>query len=207
MVVSWLFAATALAGMAGDVRAATVTRLLAFGDSLTSGYGLAPADGFTAQLQIALQQQGLDVEVINAGVAGDTTAGGVSRLDWSLADHPDAVLLELGSNDALRALDPAVTRANLDHLLAALTGRHIPVLLAGMYAPPNLGSDYAQAFNSIFPDLARKYGVPLYPFFLDGVATEPHLNQNDGLHPNTDGVRVVVSKILPSVVALVGRHD
>lgn len=178
-------------------------RLLALGDSLTAGYGLSPEDSFPAQLQSALRAAGHDVEVINAGVSGGTTAGGLARLDWSLGDDPDVVLVALGANDGLRGIDPATTRANLDAILERLTGRGLPVLIAGMYAPPNLGRTYGKAFNAVFPDLAEKYGAAYYPFFLEGVAMDPALNQDDGIHPNARGVAVMVEGILPHVEPLV----
>ncbi len=180
-------------------------RILAFGDSLTAGYGLAPAEGFTAQLETALKARGHDVQVINGGVSGDTTAGGAARLDWALGDAPDLVILELGANDALRGLDPAAARRNLDRMLATLAGRGIPTLLAGMYAPPNFGRDYGERFNAIYPELAAKHGVPLFPFFLEGVAARPDLNQPDGIHPNAAGVRIIVETLLPHLLPLVER--
>src|SRR5882724_10281209 len=169
--------------------------ILAFGDSLTAGYGLAEAEGFPAQLQAALAGKGIAARVIDGGVSGDTSAGGLARLDWSLADKPDLVILELGANDALRGLDPAATRANLDAMLQRLRAAGVPVLLAGMRAPPNLGRDFAAAFDRIYPELAAKYGVPLYPFFLDGVAADARLTQADGLHPNPAGVEVIVERL------------
>ena len=194
--------AVALAVVAGlPASAAKETRLLALGDSLTSGWGLAARDAFPAQLERALRAAGRrDVRVIGAGVAGDTSAGGRARLAWSLADRPDAAIVELGANDGLRGIDPAATYDNLDAILTELKRRGIPVLLAGMYAPPNLGREYGEAFNGIYPRLAEKHGVRLYPFFLDGVAVEPRLNQPDGIHPNEDGVAVIVERILPYVM-------
>jgi acyl-CoA thioesterase-1 len=180
-------------------RAAPVS-ILAFGDSLTAGFGLAEADGFTAKLQAALAGKGIDARVINGGVSGDTSAGGLARLDWSLADKPDLVILELGANDALRGLDPAATRANLDAMLQRLRAAGVPVLLVGMRAPPNLGRDFVAAFDRIYPELAAKYGVPLYPFFLDGVAVDARLTQPDGLHPNAAGVEVIVERLLPTLL-------
>ena len=195
--------AVALAVVAGlPASAAKETRLLALGDSLTSGWGLAARDTFPAQLERVLRAAGRhrDVRVIGAGVAGDTSAGGRARLAWSLADRPDAAIVELGANDGLRGIDPAATYDNLDAILTELKRRGIPVLLAGMYAPPNLGREYGEAFNGIYPRLAEKHGVRLYPFFLDGVAVEPRLNQPDGIHPNEDGVAVIVERILPYVM-------
>lgn len=176
---------------------------MAFGDSLTAGYGLPDDLSFPVQLEKALAEQGFDVSVINAGVSGDTTSSGLDRLEWALGDNPDFVILELGANDGLRAIDPALTRDNLDQMLSILTERGLPTLLTGMYAPPNLGKEYGAAFNAIYPELAEQYGVPLYPFFLDGVATIAELNQADGIHPNADGVAVIVERLLPDVVALI----
>ena len=181
--------------------AAKETRLLAFGDSLTSGWGLASRDAFPAQLERALHAAGRkDVRVIASGVAGDTSAGGRARLAWSLVDRPDAAIVELGANDGLRGVDPASTYDNLDAILTELKRQEIPVLLAGMYAPPNLGREYGKAFNAVYPRLAESHGVSLYPFFLDGVAVEPRLNQPDGIHPNADGVAIIVERILPYVM-------
>lgn len=179
--------------------------ILTVGDSLTAGYGLPAADGFVARLQAALRQRGRNVRVRNGSVSGDTTAGGRARLAWTLSGRIDVVILELGANDGLRGVDPALTRANLDAMLKLLRQRGLPVLLAGMQAPPNLGRDYAAAFNSIYPDLARKYGVMLYPFFLQGVAAQPDLNQGDGLHPNAAGVQVIVDAMTPYVLEFLDR--
>jgi acyl-CoA thioesterase-1 len=176
-------------------------RLLVLGDSLTAGYGLAAEEAFPAQLEKALRQAGHDVTVINAGVSGDTTAGGLSRLDWALADKPHLVLVELGGNDALRGLPPEETRANLDAILEHLGKAGVKILLAGMQAPRNLGEQYTTAFNRVYPQLAKQHRVTLYPFFLDGVALEPALNQADGIHPNARGVAVIVARILPVVEA------
>ena len=177
-------------------------RILMLGDSLTSGYGLALRDALPARLEAALRERGLDVGVINAGVSGDTTAGGLARLEWALSDRPHAVIVALGANDALRAIDPAVVRSNLDRLLAALSERGLPVLLAGMLAPRNLGSEYGARFDAIYPELSERHGALLYPFLLDGVATVAALNQADGLHPNAAGVETIVERILPSVLCL-----
>lgn len=172
-------------------------KLLAFGDSLIHGYGLPAGDSFPEQLQAALKARGLNVEVINAGNSGDTTAAARARLDWALADRPDIVLVELGGNDSLRGIDPDATYSNLDDILRRLTAARLPVLLAGMRAPRNLGPEYVAAFDAVFPRLAEKHGVALYPFFLDGVALDPALNQSDGIHPNAAGVAVIVERILP----------
>lgn len=174
----------------------------AFGDSLTAGYGLPPQDGFTAQLQAELRRQGVAATVRNGGVAGDTAAQGRARLRWGLRGlgrTPDLVIVELGANDMLRGLPVDQARANLDRILAELRARKIPVLLAGMRAAPNMGADYVRAFEGMYPALARKYRVPLYPFFLDGVAGQRGLFQADGLHPNPRGVRILVRRIAPAV--------
>lgn len=183
--------------------------IVAFGDSLTAGFGVDPDASFPAQLQVYLENRGLAVEVKNAGVSGDTSSGARSRLDWVLAtlppDEPDLIIVELGGNDALRGIDPALTRENMDGILASLKARGTPVLLAGMLAPPNLGDEYGEEFNGIFPELADAYGVAFYPFFLDGVAAEPDLNQPDGIHPNREGVAVIVDRIGPLVAQLLDR--
>lgn len=181
-------------------------RILAFGDSLMAGLGL-PADvAFPRQLERALHARDVDATVINAGVSGDTMAGGRARLKWTLQDHPDVVIVALGANDAMRALPPEDTRQNLDAILQRLTERDLAVLLAGMYAPPNIGADYARAFNRIYPELAVKHNVALYPFFLDGVAMDPRLNQPDGIHPNRQGVAVMVERILPYLLPLIAAQ-
>ncbi len=188
----------------GQATAAPV-KILALGTSLTQGYGLPPGTEFPVQLQAALKQVGIDAVVINAGVSGDTSAGGLSRLDWSLADHPDAVIVELGSNDMLRGLSPAQTEKNLRAILSKLKAAKVRVLLTGMRAQRNLGPDYVRQFDAIYPRLAKAYGVPFYPFILEGVALNPKLNQADGMHPNPEGVKVIVARILPLVRKLVGR--
>ena len=185
--------------------AAEPVRLVALGDSLVAGFGLAPDDGFVPQLEAALRDRGYAVDVIDAGVSGDTTAGGLARLDWVLADAPDMVLVELGANDGLRGIDPGAAHANLSAILDRLAEEGVPTLLAGMYAPPNFGPAYVEAFNAIYPELAETYGVPLYPFFLDGVAADPALNQGDGIHPNEAGVREIVRRILPTVIDALGQ--
>lgn len=195
-----LFAAILLAGATAALPAAAEPqRLLVLGDSLTAGYGLNQGKGFTDQLGDALAAAGDNVIVINGGVSGDTSAGGAGRIGWLLADKPDAAIVELGANDALRGLDPADTKRHLARIIDELKAAGIEVLLAGMLAPPNLGRDYGAAFNAIYPDLAEEKGVALYPFFLDGVAAEPALNQDDGIHPNARGVAVIVERILPAV--------
>ena len=185
--------------------AAKPVKILALGSSLTQGYGLPPGTEFTVQLQAALKQAGVEAVVTNAGVSGDTSAGGLARLDWSLADHPDAVILELGSNDMLRGTPPAETEKNLRAILDRLKAAHVPVLLTGMHAQRNLGADYVKQFDPIYPRLAKQYGVLFYPFFLDGVALNPKLNQADGMHPNPAGVKIIVARMLPYVKKLVGR--
>ncbi len=178
---------------------AATPKILALGDSLTAGYGLPPEDAFPTRLEAKLRADGTPVSIVNAGVSGDTSAGGRARLDWALADKPDFVIVALGANDMLRGIDPRDTRANLDAILATLKGRNIKVLLIGMLASPNLGKDYGAAFDSIYPDLAKKYGATLYPFFLDGVAMQRDLNQADGMHPNAKGVALLVDRIAPVV--------
>ncbi|MBA4210093.1 MAG: arylesterase [Parvibaculum sp.] len=178
--------------------------IVALGDSLTAGYLLGPDEGFTHQLERALKEAGHDnVTVVNAGVSGDTTSGGLARLDWAVGPEADAVIVELGANDALRAIDPALTRKNLEEIVARLKERELPVLLAGMLAPPNLGRDYGESFNSIYTDIAEREELILYPFFLDGVAGDRALNLGDGIHPTAEGVGVIVERILPKVEELI----
>ncbi|WP_407049463.1 arylesterase [Methyloraptor flagellatus] len=204
-----------LASLAGLVGAAVVSRgaraagrpvkLVAFGDSLTAGYGLPDPDGFTSRLEAALRAKGHAVEVVNAGVSGDTTDMGLARLDWSVPDDADAVIVELGANDALRGLPPAAARDNMDAIVGRLRAKKLPVLVAGMYAPRNLGEPYAKAFDPLFAAIAEKHGALLYPFFLDGVAGDRTLNQPDGIHPNAAGVKIIVERILPKVEELLGQ--
>ena len=186
---------------------AHAVRILALGDSLTAGYRLPLEEAFPAQLQAALKRKYGDIEVLNGGLSGDTTAGGLSRLEWALADKPDAVIIELGANDALRGLPTETTHANLDAILERLVQDDTPVLLTGMLAPPNMGPNYANAFNAIFPNLAEKYQTVFYPFFLDGVAANPDLNMADGMHPTAEGVAIIVDNILPSVYKLLNKLD
>lgn len=176
-------------------------KIIVLGDSLSAGYRLAREGAFTSQLEAALKAKGYDVSVPNTGVSGETTSGGLSRLDWILADKPGLMIVELGANDGLRGIDPARTRENLDTILTRLKEKNIPVVLAGMLAPRNLGSEYGKVFDAIYPELAKKHGVPLYPFFLDGVAMDPKLNLEDGMHPTAEGVAVIVTRILPTVTA------
>jgi acyl-CoA thioesterase-1 len=183
---------------------AHVPVILDIGDSLTAGYGLPPEQAFPARLEAWLRRKRIEARIINAGVSGDTTAGGLARLDWALADKPDLVILALGSNDALRGIDPATVRSNLDKMIQKIEAGSAKVLLLGMIAPPNWGEEYKDAFDRIFPDLARAHNVALYSFFLEGVAMKPELNQPDGIHPNEAGVSVLVDRIGPVVARLVG---
>ncbi|WP_461192360.1 arylesterase [Bradyrhizobium sp. UFLA06-06] len=179
-------------------------KMVVLGDSLSAGYGLPGPAAFPIRLQKALEAKGIKVEMSNAGVSGDTASGGRERLDWSVPDGTDAVIVELGANDALRGIDPAVTRAALSDIITKLQARKIAVLLCGMLAPPNYGSEYAAKFNAIYPDLSKSLGVRLYPFFLDGVAADAKLNQADGMHPKAEGVDIIVKNILPTVEAFLG---
>ena len=179
-------------------------KMVVLGDSLSAGLGLSASAAFPERLQKALKSKGIDADIINAGVSGDTSSGGRDRLDWSVPEGTRAVLVELGANDALRGIDPAFTRAALADILTRLKARNISVLLCGMLAPPNYGTDYSARFNEVYPDLAKSFGVPLYPFFLEGVATEARLNQRDGIHPTAEGVDVIVKNILPTVEAFLG---
>jgi acyl-CoA thioesterase-1 len=180
-------------------------KILAFGDSLTAGYGLSEAEGFTTQLAQALAKMGRPAEVINGGVSGDTTAGGLARIDWALADKPQIMLLELGANDMLRGLPPAAARANLEQIIAKAKAANTVIMLIGMRAPANLGADYQRDFDAIYPDLAKAQNLPLYPFILDGVAGDPALNQADGIHPNAEGVAIIVKRLLPSLVKVMDQ--
>ncbi len=180
-------------------------KLVALGDSLTAGYGLKPGQSFPDILQKALKAKGYDVNVVNAGVSGDTAEDGLARFDWSVPSDADALIVELGANDMLRGMPVAGAKAALSDILSKAAKAHIPTLLAGMRAAPNLGPDYRAAFDRIYPELAAKYGASLYPFFLDGVAADPKLNQQDGLHPNPAGVKIVVARILPAVEALLTK--
>lgn len=173
------------------------------GDSLTAGYGLVKGQSVPAQLDVALKAAGLDVTIINAGVSGDTSAGGRARLGWALVDHPRGLIIELGANDGLRGLDPEQTHENLDAIISEAKAKNMQILLTGMLAPPNLGPEYGAEFNQIYSDLAKQHQVALYPFFLDGVVANPTLNQDDGMHPNPDGVQIIVEKIMPAVKALI----
>lgn len=201
-VTFFLGLAAVLAALLPVEARADPLKIVAFGDSLTAGYGLPAAEAFPVQLQKALSEKGHAVEVVNAGVSGDTTTGGLARLDWSVPEDADAVILELGGNDALRGLPPEATRENLDEMVARLKERGIAVLVAGIRAPRNLGEEYAQAFDAVFADVARKHGALLYPYFLEGIPLSPETVQGDGLHPTGKGVAIIVENILPSVEEL-----
>ncbi|WP_164938065.1 arylesterase [Bradyrhizobium guangxiense] len=179
-------------------------KLVVLGDSLSAGYGLGAREAFPQKLQKSLQSKGIAIEMINAGVSGDTVSGGRDRLDWSGPEGTDGVIVELGANDALRGIAPAVTRAALADIIQRLRARKIAVMLCGMLAPPNYGAEYDARFNSIYPDVAKKFNVPLYPFFLEGVAADAKLNQGDGIHPTAAGVDVIVGNIMPTVEAFIG---
>ncbi len=205
MKIAGILATAALAAaFAGALAAGRVPVILDFGDSLTAGYGLPTGQAFPARLEAWLHQQGIEARVVNAGVSGDTTAGGLARLDWALADKPDLVILALGANDALRGIEPSSVRENLDKMIGKIEASGAKMLLLGMLAPPNWGEEYRHAFDQIFPELARIHHLPLYPFFLEGVAMKPELNQPDGLHPNERGVTVLVDRIAPVVARLLG---
>jgi acyl-CoA thioesterase I len=190
--------------MWGEARAATTT-ILALGDSLTAGYGLDAGQSFPDRLQEALRAKGHDVTIVNAGVSGDIAAQGAERLDWALTDDVKLVMVELGANDALRGLDPGQTEAALRDILSKFKAKKIPVLLLGMKAPPNMGADYQAKFDGMYPKLAADLGATLYPFFLEGVAAQPALNQADGIHPNQKGVAIIVAKLLPIIEAIVTK--
>lgn len=190
----------ALSAISAVSSASEVLKLLAFGDSLTAGYGLAQDEGFTSQLEAALRKEGYEVQVINAGVSGDTSAGGAARIDWALTDEPGVIIVELGANDGLRGVEPSSTRENLTTILDKSLASGATVILAGMLAPPNLGREFGEEFNAIFPELAaERPEVLFYPFFLDGVAADPALNLADGIHPNAKGIAIIVERMLPVV--------
>ena len=180
-----------------------VIKLMIFGDSLTAGYGLKRSDSFSEKLSNALKSKGRNVRIILSSVSGDTTAGGKARLDWALIEKPDAFLLELGANDGLRGIEPSVSRENLESIIKKLKKNRVKILIAGMFAPPNLGKEYSREFNNIYSSLARKYSLLFYPFFLEGVAANPQLNQADGIHPNPKGVDEIIKRMLPIVMKLV----
>ncbi len=211
MIQAFALAAVMAAGFAGGMMPGVIraadrpVRIVALGDSLTAGFNLPASAAFPAKLEKSLKQKGVAVEIANAGVSGDTASGGLGRLDWSVPDGTDAVIVELGANDMLRGVDPAVTRRALEEIVRRLTDRHIPVLLAGMRAAPNLGVQYVGAFEAIYPELAAKYDLLLYPFFLDGIVGDSKFNQRDGLHPTAAGVDRIVAGILPKAEELVAR--
>jgi len=200
-----LAAAPSVAAQADRAAAGGPLKIVTLGDSLSAGYGLPREQAFTSQLEAALKAKGYDVTVPNTGVSGETTAGGLARLGWILGDRPDLVIVALGANDGLRGVDPAATRENLDRILAMLKEKQVPAVMAGMLAPRNLDRTYAQAFDTIYPELAAKYDVPLYPFFLEGVAMVPDLNLEDGMHPTGKGVAIMVEGILPVVTGALDR--
>ena len=209
-IETWIFgglaivapAALALLIAATPARGAEELVVVAFGDSLTAGFGLDDKDAFPTKLEAALEAKGYNVRLVNSGVSGDTTSAGLARLDWAVPEDADAVIVELGANDALRGQDPDQAFEALDKIITKLKAKNVAILLAGMEAPRNMGPEYVKAFNGIYPRLAEKHGVALYPFFLEGVATEPKLNQSDGIHPNAEGIDVIVERILPSVQTL-----
>jgi acyl-CoA thioesterase-1 len=184
-------------------RAGEPVRIVVLGTSLSAGYGLAQGEGYVEQLGAMLAAKGIAAKIENEGVSGDTSAGGLARLDWALADKPQIVILELGGNDTLRGVDPKETERNLDQILAKLTARKMIVLLVGMMAPRNLGPDYVAEFDAVYPRLAKKYGVAFYPFALDGVALDPALSQADGIHPNAAGAKIIATRMLPYLTPLI----
>ncbi|MBB3542745.1 MULTISPECIES: arylesterase [unclassified Rhizobium] len=203
--VAGLHIAVIVASLTFAVAASARTiSLVGFGDSLMAGYQLPPGDGFPEKLQASLKAKGVDISIANAGVSGDTTTGGLARIDWSIPDGTDGVILELGANDALRGIPPQESEKNLDQMIARLKERGIAVLLVGMLAPPNMGGDYAAQFNSIYQKLAQKHGVALYPFFLDGVAVDAGLKLDDGMHPNSRGIDVMVERMEPAITQFLG---
>jgi acyl-CoA thioesterase-1 len=203
LIVALMTAGPVLAQAPAAAPAKSV-KMVVLGDSLSAGLGLSASAAFPARLQKALSDKGIKVDMVNAGVSGDTSSGGRDRLDWSIPEGTEAVILELGANDALRGIDPTVTRAALSDILTQLKARKIAVLMCGMLAPPNYGREYAARFNAIYPELSKSFGVPLYPFFLEGVAADAKLNQPDGLHPTAEGIDVIVKNILPMVEAFLG---
>ena len=205
VTIACLAAALLTAHVPGVMAQDRPVKIVALGDSLTAGYGLSANDAFPPKLQAALTDKGITTEIINAGVSGDTASGGLERIDWVVPEGTEAVIMELGANDALRGIDPKTTRKAIDAMVKKLADRKIPVLLCGMLAPPNLGADYGKAFNSIYPDVAKAYDALLYPFFIDGIVGDGALNQRDGLHPTPKCVDVIVAKILPSVEQLIAR--
>lgn len=207
-LIGSLLVLTGLAFPAGRAEVApAATEVVVYGDSIAAGFGLPKEDGLVAQLDAALEDRGFNVKLVNGGVSGDTTAGGLARIDWTLAPTTDVVVLILGGNDALRGLTPEESEANLDQLLSAMQTRGLKVLLTGMRAPPNLGAEYAARFEPMYARLAEKHGVALYPFILDGVAADLSLNQADGIHPNAEGVKVMVAGLVPALLPLLDPED
>jgi acyl-CoA thioesterase-1 len=196
----------AASGLHANQAAAREPVIVAFGDSLTAGLDLPEKDSFPAQLERALKARGQEVKVINAGVSGDTASAGLARLDWAMPDDASAVIIELGANDALQGLDPAATKATLEKIITELKARGLPILLAGMEAPPNLGKEYVEQFRALYADLAQRYDLILYPFFLDGVALDDQYTLGDGMHPNAEGVARIVDGILPKVEELLAKE-
>ena len=192
-------------GAATGVRVAEPLKILMLGDSLTAGYGLVKGQSVPAQLEMALKADGINVKILNAGVSGDTSAGGLARLAWALAEKPKGLIIELGANDGLRGLEPKQTFKNLNTIIEKALSAHLKILLTGMLAPPNLGSDYSTDFNRVYPILARYHGIDLYPFYLEGVASVPGLNLEDGLHPNEKGVAIIVKNLMPQVKKLITK--
>ena len=192
-------------GAATGVRAAEPLKILMLGDSLTAGYGLVKGQSVPAQLEMALKADGINVKILNAGVSGDTSAGGLARLAWALAEKPKGLIIELGANDGLRGLEPKQTFKNLNTIIEKALSAHLKILLTGMLAPPNLGSEYSTDFNRVYPILARYHGIDLYPFYLEGVASVPGLNLEDGLHPNEKGVAIIVKNLMPQVKKLITK--
>ena len=202
-----LLIVTALSLLPISAALADPVRIVGFGDSLMAGYQLAPGESFPEKLQEALREKGYEVEVANAGVSGDTTSGGLSRLDWSVPDGTDIVILELGANDMLRGVSPKVVEENLATMIEKFQARGIRILLVGMMAAPNLGADYGEAFNAVYPRLAQKYDIPLHPFFLEGVAANAGMQLEDGMHPNAEGVNTMVERILPAVEEMLTKEN
>ncbi len=205
ILASFAFIAMNISPASASDNACEDKKLVVFGDSLVAGYGLEPGAAFPEQLSKKLDAQGIKLEIINAGVSGDTTSSGLARLDWSVGNGVDAVILELGANDALRGISPEVTEKNLDAMIVRFKEKNIEVLLTGMMAPPNMGPAYGEAFNGIYGKLAEKYEIQFYPFFLDGVVADPELNKADGIHPTKEGVSVIIDKIMPTALKLLDK--
>ena len=205
ILASFIFIGATLNSAKAADDACEARKLVVFGDSLVAGYGLEPGAAFPEQLAKKFDQNGMKIEVINAGVSGDTSSSGLARLDWSVGDGVHAVILELGANDALRGIPPELTEKNLETMILKFKEKNIEVLLAGMMAPPNMGPAYGEAFNAIYEKLATKHNVQLYPFFLDGVVADPKLNQPDGIHPTKEGISVIVEKFMPSAEKLIEK--